>query len=94
MQEYLSAALKYLKDDPTRTPVGKIKGIWVASDDKSVVDDFRSVAHTYFPRVRSEDIVYVASGLPGGIQVPEVMTFSYKQVLIVLIIRLTHHHEL
>ena len=79
-QEYLAAAFNYLEDQPTRTPVGRIKGIWVASDDENVVNEVRSLAHAYFPNVRNEDIVYVAGGVPGGIQIPNVTTVSMRQV--------------
>ena len=79
-QEYLAAAFNYLEDQPTRTPADRIKGIWVASDDETVVNEVRSLAHAYFPNVRNEDIVYVAGGVPGGVQIPNVTTVSMRQV--------------
>ena len=57
-----------------------IKGIWVASDNETVVDEIRFLANAYFPNVRSEDIVYVAGGVPGGVQIPDVTTVSMAQV--------------
>lgn len=79
----MAAALEYLEDEPTRTPAENIKGIWVASHDDAAVNEVRSVAHEYFPNVRSEDIVYVAGGVPGGVQVPVVSTRSSKQVKLI-----------
>lgn len=79
-QTYLAAALNYLEDEPSRTPAHKIKGIWVASDNTTVVNEVRSLAPAYFPNVRDEDIVYVDAGVPGGVPIPHVTTVSNNQV--------------
>lgn len=76
----MAAALRYIEENPTGTPAEAIKGIWVASDDKNMVDEVRSLAHEYFPSVNSEDIVYVAAGVAGGAKIPTVATVSMRQV--------------
>eukprot|EP00904_Undaria_pinnatifida_P001895 jgi/Undpi1/11706/HiC_scaffold_36.g14001.m1 len=78
-EAYLAAALRYTEENPTGTPAEAIKGIWVASDDKNMVDEVRSLAHEYFPSVNSEDIVYVAAGVAGGAKIPTVATVSMRQ---------------
>lgn len=65
-KEYLEAAVNYLAEDSSRTPIDDIKGIWVASDDSSVVGEVRKLARTYFPNVSSENILFVSDGVPGG----------------------------
>ena len=79
-QDYLSAVLEYLEEKPTRTQAHGIKGIWVAADNVTAVEEVRAVANTYFPNVLIENIVYVAGGVPGGAQISEVPTMSYTQV--------------
>lgn len=76
----MAAASNYLEDEPTRTPANEIKGIWVASDNTTVVDEVRALAHMYFPSVTSKNIVYIAGGVPGMVQIPEVTTVSMRQV--------------
>ena len=72
--------LEYLEEKPTRTQAHGIKGIWVAADNVTAVEEVRAVANTYFPNVLIENIVYVAGGVPGGAQISEVPTMSYTQV--------------
>lgn len=79
-QTYLATALDYLEDEPSRTPAHKIKGIWVASDNTTVVNEVRSLSHAYFPNVRDKDIVYVGGGVPDGVQISNVTTETHFQV--------------
>lgn len=74
--------MRYLDQAPNGISVDAIKGIWVASDDATVVDEIRTQVHLHFPSVLREDIVYVAGGVPGAAQVSNVATASNKQVLI------------
>ncbi|CAM9461762.1 unnamed protein product, partial [Laminaria digitata] len=79
VEEYLAAAVNYLEEDASRTPVDEIRGIWVASDDLTMADEVRTLAHTYFPNVLSEAIVFVAGGVPGGVETSGVATHTNKQ---------------
>lgn len=80
-QAYLAGAVRYLDQEANGISVDDIKGIWVASDDATVVDEVRTQAHWYFPSVLSEDIVYIAGGVPGAAQFSSVTTESKQQVL-------------
>ena len=73
--------MRYLQQEPNGTSVGAIKGIWVASDTSEIVNKVRSLAGAYFPSVQSEDIVYVANGVLGGVQTSRMTTHSISQVL-------------
>lgn len=81
-KEYLSAAVAYLEEDvdAERTSVDKIKGIWVASDDPAVLDEVRAAAPTYFPKVKSDAVIMVSSGVPGGPDAKGMQTRTEKQV--------------
>lgn len=79
-QEYLTEAVRYLQQEPNGTSVGSIKGIWVASDSADVVNEVRAQAGAYFPSVGSEDIVYAAGGVTGGVQTSEMKTLTITQV--------------
>lgn len=81
-QEYLASAVNHLEEDSSRTSVNEIRGIWVASDDMTMVDEVRTLAHTYFPNVSGEAIVCVAGGVPGGVETSGVFTHTNQQVLI------------
>ena len=70
------------REDSSRTSVNEIRGIWVASDDMTMVDEVRTLAHTYFPNVSGEAIVCVAGGVPGGVETSGVFTHTNRQVLI------------
>lgn len=84
-------ALEYLEEVPGRTPAADIKGIWVASDNLTAVDEVRAVASDYFPSVLSENIVYATGGVPGGVQIREVATTSMTEVHNVwVLLRLIH----
>ena len=80
-QEYLAAAVDYLNEDDSRIPVDDVKGIWVASDDYTMADEVSALAHTYFPNVDSNAIVWVAGGVPGGAETSGVFTHTNQQVL-------------
>lgn len=52
-QVYLSAAAQYLEDSPENHPgVNSIAGIWVSSDDLTVLPEIRRLATTFFPNVQ------------------------------------------
>ena len=72
--------LRYLGETPTRTPSDAIKGIWVASDNVTAVNEVAAIANAYFPNVLRENIVFVAGGVPGGVEIPDVPTTSTTQV--------------
>ena len=79
-QDYLAEAVRYLQQEPSGTSVDAIKGIWVASDASDMVNEVRALAGAYFPSVLSEDIVYVANGVLGGVQTSRMTTHSISQV--------------
>ncbi|CAM9316215.1 unnamed protein product [Laminaria digitata] len=68
VKEYLAAAVDHLEEHDTPPAVDDIKGILVASDNATIVDEVRDLAHAYFPSVRSEAILFVAEGVPGGVE--------------------------
>lgn len=65
----MSAARKYLGDDTAtgRTPVDKIKAIWVASDDDNAVDEVRALLPDFFPNVEPENVAWISGGGKNGI---------------------------
>eukprot|EP00904_Undaria_pinnatifida_P006339 jgi/Undpi1/2835/HiC_scaffold_14.g06212.m1 len=79
VEEYLAAAVDYLNEDDSRIPVDDVKGIWVASDDYTMADEVSALAHTYFPNVDSNAIVWVAGGVPGGAETSGVFTHTNQQ---------------
>ncbi|CAM9235847.1 unnamed protein product, partial [Laminaria digitata] len=79
VEDYLAEAVHYLEQEPNGSSVDAVKGIWVASDATSVVSEVRALADAYFPSVLSEDIVFVAGGVPGGVQTERMTTRSNKQ---------------
>lgn len=72
--------MRYLDQEPNSTSVDAIKGIWVATDDATVMGEVRTLANAYFPSVHSEDIVFAAGGVPGGVQTSKITTHSVNQV--------------
>ena len=80
LQSYLAEAVNFLEHETNGTSVDAIKGIWVASDDENIVDEVRKTAGAYFPSVLSENIVYVAGGVPGGPQSHKIATHTDAQV--------------
>lgn len=79
-QDYLAAAVDYLEEEDNPPPVD-IKGILVASDNATIVDEVRDLAHLYFPSVRSENVVFIADGVPDGIKNTGMTTQTRTQVL-------------
>lgn len=74
--------MNYLEEEGTsRTSVGEIRGIWVASDSAAMAEEVRSLAHAYFPNVMDKAIVFVADGVPGGVATSGVFTHTNSQVL-------------
>lgn len=80
-QKYLATAVRYLEQEPNGTSVDAIKGIWVASDEATVVmDEVHTLADAYFPSAHSEDIVFAAVGVPGGAKRSKIASYSIHQV--------------
>lgn len=54
----MQKALSYIQD-PTEVTVSvdDIKGIWVSSDDKTVISDVQQAFDKYFPKVEQERVV-------------------------------------
>lgn len=73
-QDYLAAAAEYLRNTEGATPVEEIKGIWVASDDSSVLGEVQEHWSKYFPNVERDMIVWISGD--GG-----VATHTNRQVL-------------
>lgn len=55
-------------------------GLWVASDDPTVVKEVRALGPTYFPNVTSDAVVWVGGGVPGGPETQGVATQTALQV--------------
>ena len=60
-----------------------IKGVSVATDEETVVDEARALAHLYFPAVQLEHIVCVSFGEEGGPKTGGPAHFTVEQVCIV-----------
>lgn len=82
LQAYLSAAVEYIQggDAEDGLSIEDIKGIWVASDDPSAVEEVRAVAPMYLPNVDNSSIVCVSGGVEGGPDQDGVQTYSSHQV--------------
>lgn len=77
----MAAAVDYLEEEEGKPPaVDDIKGILVASDNATMVEEVRNLAHLYFPGVRSEAIVSVGDGVPGGVENTGMTTQTRDQV--------------
>lgn len=79
-KEYLSAAVEFVQNDTNILSVDSIKGIWVASNDPSALEEVRGMAGTYFPNVQNDTITMVSGGVPGGPGIHAVPTHTNKQV--------------
>lgn len=64
-ERYLASAAEYLRSTEGVTPVEEIEGIWVASDDSSVVDEVKEHWSKYFPNVNEDKIVWISGD--GGV---------------------------
>lgn len=82
--------MDYFEEHTTPTGVDGIKAIWVASDDRHIVDEVRTLAPAYFPNVISEAIVYVANGVTGGSNTTGVNTYTETQVCCAALAWLPH----
>ena len=72
--------MEYVEEEATLTGTNGIEAIWVASDDRTVVDEVRSLAPAYFPNVSRGAIVYVDDGVTGGSNTTGVDTHTITQV--------------
>ena len=81
-RDRLAETVRYLEQEPSRTPADAIEAVWVASDDATMMGEARTVAGEYSTRLHCEDIVYVIGRVPGVPQVSEVITHSDVKVLI------------
>lgn len=59
-QVYLKSASNFLRDSPGGLCAADITGLWVASDDPTVLQDMQSLAPRYFPNVGFESIIWVS----------------------------------
>lgn len=75
----MKAAAEYV-EEATLTGTNGIEAIWVASDDRTVVDEVRSLAPAYFPNVNRGAAVYVDDGVTGGSDSTGVDTHTITQV--------------
>lgn len=82
-QEYLEAASAYLRggNHADDAAIEAIKGVWVASDDPSVVMELRGLVHRYFPNVDEENVVYISDGEKQGTGTTGVNTYTDDQVI-------------
>ena len=61
-QEYLEAARSYITTSTDVTvSVEDIRGIWVSSDDDSVLSDVKQAFAEFFPNVELERIVWISN---------------------------------
>ena len=61
LQEYLQAASSYMKNSTKATvSIEDIRGIWVSSDDESVMADVKETFSEFFPNVELEKIVWIS----------------------------------
>ena len=73
--------MDYLEEEDKPPAVDDIKGILVASDNATIVDEVRDLAHLYFPGVRNETVVFIGEGVPGGVKNTGMTTQTRTQVL-------------
>lgn len=74
--------MDHLEDEDKPLAVDDVKGILVASDNATIVDEVPDLARAYVPRVRSEAIVFVSDGVPGGVKNPGMTTRTRDQVIL------------
>lgn len=55
-----------MEDGSNTANVEDIRGIWVASDDSTVVEKVKQLAPNYFPNVESSMIEWISGGVQGG----------------------------
>lgn len=67
-QDYLSAALDYLRDTKSsgHMPAKDIKAVWVASDDSQAATEVRGLVRDYFPNVVDENVRWISGGHSGS----------------------------
>lgn len=70
----------YLESDDCDLTVEDIKGIWVASDDRQVVDRVREIAPSYLPNVTSDSIFWASGGVEGGPDISQTATRTDREV--------------
>ena len=56
-EDYMEAVVDYIKSKDNSLTLDKIMGIWVASDDITVVNEVRNITSMYFPNVERQDVV-------------------------------------
>ena len=56
-EDYMGAVVDYMKMKDNSLTVDKIMGIWVASDDITVVNEVRNITSMYFPSIERQDVV-------------------------------------
>lgn len=59
-QVYLKNASDYIRDSPRGLSVADITGLWVASDDASVIGEVQSLAQQYFPNIGPESVIWIS----------------------------------
>lgn len=72
--------MAYLEEEESELNVEDIKGIWVASDDDSVVQRLREVAPSYLPNVDTSNIYWASRGVEGGPEIFRTATYTSKAV--------------
>lgn len=85
-QEYLEAAKTYLVANNRSDVVSAteaIRGVWVASDVKTIVDEARALVDRYFPAVQLEHVVCVSFGEEGEPETDAPALSSHDQVCII-----------
>ena len=68
-QEYLQAAKAYYVANEQRgfiSAAEEITGLWVATDEETVVDEARALVDHYFPAVQRGHVVCVSFGQNNG----------------------------
>ena len=61
LQEYLQAASSYIRHSTEATvSIEDIRGIWVSSDDESVISDVTKTFPEFFPNVEIERVVWIS----------------------------------
>eukprot|EP00903_Cladosiphon_okamuranus_P013102 g12221.t1 len=64
-EEYFKAAAKYLHDAARQGQAATdISGVWLSSDDRSVLAEVQEIAPRYFPKVDIEKILFISDRVP------------------------------
>ena len=69
-----------MESEDSQLEVPDIKGIWVASDEATVVDTIKAIAPSYLPNVDSTAVFSVSGGIEGGPKVSQTATRTDKEV--------------